>query len=191
LAILSMELWQLSKKYPNDPSISSALLTKASIYKQLRDTIWAIEGNHVKMEDLESRLNTILWKHRNSNIKFDFKTSVPHSLLSLTPSQGINLYRIVQEAVQNAVVHSNCNHITVRLHADPTKGELYAEVLDDGKGFDHTQNNSVVDNHYGLRNMKRRAQEVHGQIEIVSSELTGTAITLKFPVNEVDRGAGE
>ncbi len=184
LAILSMELWQLSKKYPNDPSISSAMLTKASIYNQLRDTIWAIEKNQFKFEDLESRLNTILWKHRNSNIKFRFDRSVPDSLFSLTPSQSINLYRIVQEAVQNAVAHSSCNEIKISVQANSTTGELYTEVSDDGRGFVYNQENIDNGGHYGLRNMRKRAQEVQGQIEIVSNELSGTAVILTFPVKQ-------
>jgi signal transduction histidine kinase len=186
LAILSMELWQLSKKYPNDPSINSAMLTKASIYNQLRDTIWAIEKNQFKFEDLESRLNTILWKHRNSNIKFKFETSIPDSLFSLTPSQSINLYRIVQEAVQNAVVHSACNEIKISVHANAETGEFYAQVSDDGRGFVYDPESIDKGGHYGLRNMKKRALEVQGQIEIVSKESNGTAVILTFPVKPRD-----
>jgi|GEM_PF-6310447 len=182
LAILSMELWQLSKKYPNDPSISSAMLMKASIYNQLRDTIWAIEKNKFKFEDLESRLNTILWKHRNSNIKFKFETAIPDSLFSLTPAQSINLYRIVQEAVQNAVVHSSCSEIKISVNANSKTGELFAQVADDGRGFIYDEENIEQGGHYGLRNMKKRAHEVQGQIEIVSHESHGTTVSLTIPV---------
>jgi signal transduction histidine kinase len=186
LAILSMELWQLSRKYPNDPSINSAMLMKATIYNQLRDTIWAIEKNQFKFEDLESRLNTILWKHRNANIKFKFETSIPDSLFSLTPAQSINLYRIVQEAVQNAVVHSACNEIRITVSANATTGEIYAEVSDDGRGFTFDQENIDNSGHYGLRNMRKRAQEVQGQIEIVSKESNGTVVSLTFPFQQAE-----
>ena len=186
LAILSMELWQLSKRYPSDEAIGSTLVTTGSIYNQLRDTIWAIEKNEVKIDDLESRLSTMLLRHRNTNakIKFNLETSIPDPQLALTPAQGINLFRIVQEAVQNAVVHSACKEIKVSIHTSATKSELYAEIWDDGKGFNYNQHYSNEDKHFGLRNMKQRAQEVHGQIKIISKKQEGTAVLLTFPFQQ-------
>jgi len=183
LAILSMELWQASRLYPDDPGINSALVTSASIYNQLRDTIWAIEKNHVKIEDLESRLRVMLWKQgqANTTIQFDLATMIADSQFSLTPAQSINLFRIVQEAVQNAVTHSACTNIKVSIHFN-SPGNLQVEIVDNGKGFDPSHNGHNGDGHYGLRNMKRRALEVQGQISIVSTELRGTSVALSFPV---------
>ena len=185
LAILSMELWQVSKEHPDHPGINAALVTSGSIYNQLRDTIWAIEKNQVTLEDLESRLRVMLWKHRQANttIQFDLATTIPDSQFSLTPVQSINLFRIVQEAVQNAVTHSACANIKVTIHLDSPDGELHAEIVDDGKGFP-TTNGVNGDTHYGLRNMKKRALEVQGQIKIVSDELRGTSVALSFPLKQ-------
>lgn len=186
LAILSMELWQLSKRYPEDENVNATLVTTGSIYNQLRDTIWAIEQNQVKLDDVESRLSTMLLRHRNTNakIKFNLETSIPDPQLTLTPAQSINLFRIVQEAVQNAVAHSACHQINVSIHANAAKRELEAEISDDGKGFNYNQHFSGEEKHFGLRNMKKRAQEVHGEIKIVSKQQEGTAIVLTFPFQQ-------
>jgi signal transduction histidine kinase len=183
LAILSMELWQASKLYPDDPGINSALVTSGSIYNQLRDTIWAIEKNHVKLEDLESRLRVLLWKQgqAHTSVQFDLTTGTADSQFLLTPTQSINLFRIVQEAVQNAVTHSACTNIKVGIHFN-SPGALLVEIVDNGKGFNPGRNGHHGDIHYGLRNMKRRALEVQGEIIIVSNDLQGTSVALSFPV---------
>ncbi len=184
LAILSLELGQLAKEYPTNKKFDYVRQSVYSVNNQLRDTIWAIEKNHLGLEDLENRLNTMLSRHgeSHSNIEFNFETSITDSSFSLTPAQGINLIRIIQEAVQNAIKHSGCSSIKINTYKNSTKDKLCVEVSDDGKGFNNDELDLTGDDHYGLRNMKKRAQEMNGLLEIESKEMQGTKIKVLFPV---------
>ena len=84
----------------------------------------------------------------------------------------LNLFRIIQEAVNNAVNHSGCTEIQISI----TKKEVL--ISDNGTGFDFQKELLYKQDHFGLRSMKERASLLGSSLEIVSSE-KGTAIHLK------------
>jgi len=84
-------------------------------------------------------------------------------------------------------VHSACHQINVTLQANALKSELSAEISDDGKGFNYDQHYCSAEKHFGLRNMKQRAQEVHGEVKIVSKKQEGTAVFLTFPFQQPEK----
>ncbi|MCE6988010.1 ATP-binding protein [Dyadobacter sp. CY323] len=90
------------------------------------------------------------------------------------------LYRIAQEALNNAVKHSQAGHILVRL--EQSEMQVVLEVNDDGKGFD--LNNLKPDqefayNHNGMENIRTRAQLMNGEMEIISEINSGTRLIVK------------
>jgi signal transduction histidine kinase len=87
-----------------------------------------------------------------------------------------NLFLIFKEAVNNAVKYSACKKITVSLAKKNDWLELV--VADDGKGFD--ENAAKKGN--GLLNMRARAADLGGKMEIISSAEKGTALMLRCPV---------
>jgi signal transduction histidine kinase len=101
----------------------------------------------------------------------------------LTPEMEINLYRIVQEALNNVIKHAHATQVTVVLKREP--GRIIISILDNGRGFapDHRQ---VERNGHratlGLASMAERARLLDGQIEIQSAEGTGTRVTLTMPL---------
>lgn len=84
---------------------------------------------------------------------------------------ALHLYRIAQEAVQNAVQHAKPRQVVIRLTAREGRGCL--EVLDDGLGF--SPSDSPVG--MGLANLQTRAQAIGGRLEIHPRPGGGTAIT--------------
>jgi len=181
LALLSLELGQLSKEYSNPQQFSEVLKTVQAVNNQLHDTVWALEKNLIAVHDLETRLNTKFWRYResHSNIEFSFETSVTDPFLAFTPSQGVNLIRIIQEAIQNAIKHSGCRQIKIRIYT--MEDSICLEVADNGKGFDYNQSAFIEEGHYGLRNMRKRAREINGDFEICSEEFHGTKIKVTLP----------
>lgn len=87
--------------------------------------------------------------------------------------QKLNLFRIIQEAVNNAVYHSECSNIKIYI----TKNELI--ISDDGKGFDYEKELSTKINHFGLRSIKERSIILNTTLEIKSDE-KGSNIHLKI-----------
>jgi signal transduction histidine kinase len=97
------------------------------------------------------------------------------------PEQSLHLMRIFQEAVTNAVKHARATTLSVRTGtARDAAGRdcAYVEIADDGCGFGGAQTDAAG---RGLRNMRRRAEELGGEL-VVSSVAQGTAVRLLLPL---------
>lgn len=140
---------------------------------QLRDTIWAMNQNEISFENLESRMLSFLDKAKLSNekVKINFNSEITEPLF-LTSVKGINLFRVVQEAINNALKHADASTINISVIQ---KSEIISiEISDDGKGFDITS----IGAGFGLENMQKRIEEVGGNFKIQSAEGRGTQIRI-------------
>jgi signal transduction histidine kinase len=108
-----------------------------------------------------------------------FHWQKPESLsgAQLDARQILNLYRLLQEALSNAVRHSGCD--SFRVEFVERKGQEGWEIIvaDNGKGFDSTQ----VKAGHGLANMRKRAVAFGGDLSIDSVKPHGTKITVTLP----------
>ncbi len=147
--------------------------TKSTII-ELRDTIWAMNTNEFTFEDLRSRIFNFIGKAKSAKEDILFKFHVDDSLKDMKFSSiiGINLYRTMQEAVNNAVKYSEAKEIQINVLKQESKTKI--EIKDNGKGFD----SDTIDYGNGLYNMKKRIEEVGGIIEIKSIVNNGTTIQI-------------
>jgi signal transduction histidine kinase len=92
------------------------------------------------------------------------------------PSVAEQLYRIAQEALANAVRHSEANHVEVELASD--HDELHLRIEDNGKGLppDVRTHDGL-----GLRTMPHRAQTINATLTITPGAAGGTRITCRVP----------
>ena len=91
-------------------------------------------------------------------------------------SLKINLYRIVQEALQNINKYAKATQITVNLQQKD--GNIILNITDNGIGFDADKKSKGI----GLQNMLSRASECDGAFDINSKKGKGTSITIEFPI---------
>ncbi|MFW5947844.1 MAG: sensor histidine kinase [Gemmatimonadota bacterium] len=100
-----------------------------------------------------------------------------------SPEAELALYRIVQEAITNALRHSAAGRIRVRLTR--TDGLVTAVVSDDGVGFDVDAVMDRQDGEHGLGlfGMQERAEYVGGRVRIRSEEGKGTTVRAVVPVS--------
>lgn len=96
----------------------------------------------------------------------------------------IIIYRITQEATNNAAKYSNANNIRISL--SKTKGTIELRVEDDGRGFDGVPMpaHDDQDGGMGLTGMKERTQLSNGSFEIVSGKGKGTVIRARWPLSQ-------
>lgn len=85
--------------------------------------------------------------------------------------------RIIQEAVTNAVRHSQARNISVELTMEGQ--DLLLAISDDGIGFDPALANALQ-GHFGITGMKERAAKLGGHVEITSSAGSGTRVQVRF-----------
>jgi signal transduction histidine kinase len=103
---------------------------------------------------------------------------------ALPPAQEEAVLRVAQEALHNALRHSDASTVDVELRATPGpsgRGRgARLRVTDDGKGFDPEQTRRAG-RHLGLVSMRDRAASVGGALRIESSPDTGTVVELEVP----------
>lgn len=142
---------------------------------ELRDTIWAMNKTEITFEDLQARLANFIEKAGKSSGNINFRFIVDPAIKSdqvFTSIQGINIYRIIQEAVHNALKHSEAENIDVEIKEMETFFQI--EISDDGKGFDEKEINFG----HGINNMKKRASDLGLPLELVSCIRKGTTVRL-------------
>jgi signal transduction histidine kinase len=91
----------------------------------------------------------------------------------------VGLYRIAQEALNNALQHSMAGRITVRMRSEADC--VILEVSDDGRGFDRASRTGRGG--LGLQGMKERAEEMGGVLCVRSRPGEGTAVKVEVPVS--------
>jgi len=90
-----------------------------------------------------------------------------------SPEKALQLYRIIQEALNNAIRHSHGDHIRVGLYMD--HGMVTVEVTDNGKGMDTAGKSECG---MGLMILKYRANVIDGKLRIKSDD-TGTVVSCR------------
>lgn len=88
----------------------------------------------------------------------------------------INVFRILQEGLQNINKYAKANTITVNFRKE--NNELHISIEDDGIGFDVSKKSKGI----GMQNMISRAIDCNGKLDINSSKENGTKITLNIPL---------
>ncbi|MCD5325920.1 MULTISPECIES: sensor histidine kinase [Pontibacillus] len=96
----------------------------------------------------------------------------------LDPKYEVALFRLVQEAVQNAVKHAEASRIEVKFELKRSLVNII--VKDDGKGFDTSQKKEKS---FGLVGMRERVEMLDGEITIDSQVGSGTIIMIQVPLN--------
>lgn len=141
-----------------------------SALDDLRNTIWAMKHQEGSIEELALKVNEFVSKINNSitsleiETEFDIKENHP-----LNSTQMLNLFRIIQEAVQNNIKHSGADKVRIIFNSD--KNSFSLRIKDNGFGFDI----NMISNGNGLYNMKLRCEESGGKFSIQSSS-NGTEI---------------
>jgi signal transduction histidine kinase len=96
----------------------------------------------------------------------------------LSPRTDAEVFRIAQEALQNALRHARAERVELSLEA--RDGLLVLAVADDGDGFD-ASDPAVRSRRLGLTSMEERARELGGTLEIDSRPGEGTTVRLEVP----------
>jgi signal transduction histidine kinase len=178
LAILSIDLDRLR----SDPSLpvhsakrlSQALETAQGISTSLRDLSHQLHPSKLRLIGLVAALDNLRRDLSPPHVPIAFS----HRDIPAEIDQTIALcvFRVAQEALRNAVQHSDARHIEVDLTAGPSSIAL--TIIDDGKGFDV---NGLPNAGLGLISMRERVESVGGILEIHATPASGTRLTATVP----------
>jgi signal transduction histidine kinase len=102
----------------------------------------------------------------------------------LNPIVRDEVFRIVTEAIRNAIRHAKAHRIEIEIRYD--EHHLRLRIGDNGKGIDPAiLNRDHVAGHWGLRGMRERAKLIGGALKVWSQIDTGTEIELSIPAESV------
>jgi PAS domain S-box-containing protein len=123
----------------------------------------------------KNNLNVDFYSAGIKDLKLDFDTA-------------INLYRLIQEGLNNIKKHARADHVTIRLVA--SSPNIILRIEDDGRGFDVDNRlaKALKEKRMGLSNMEERVSLLAGKMDIKSQIARGTRIFLEIPWQEKKTG---
>jgi signal transduction histidine kinase/ligand-binding sensor domain-containing protein len=153
-----------------------------STMRSLRETIWSLQPQSASVASLIQRIEDYIDERSRLITTPAIQCTSSGSIHQrLTPSQALNVFRICQEAISNALKHAVAMSVMVTVE---TKEEcLLVRITDDGRGFTVASVESV--DGYGLTNMKRRAERIGAEFTIRSEPSCGTTVSVMLPLMEI------
>lgn len=178
----SLESINLEDKEKSAQKIDYLKQLSLDIIKGVRTATFNLMPPELSDHGIVSSLTKLcleLSKLTGKNISFYNKSQFDQRLDSLIE---INIYRLTQEAINNAIKYADSTHIVVQLsHSD----SLLSIIIDDnGKGFDvqEVEKKRNSESGMGLIFMKERIQYINGRVFIHSILNEGTRITFNIPI---------
>ncbi|MDE5908775.1 MAG: sensor histidine kinase [Lachnospiraceae bacterium] len=191
-----IHLIELSSMYiSQDPikaklELESCIVFLKSIIGEIRDTVFNLRPMTFDDLGFKNCIDNLISNARNEFKNFDIEYHVcelEEDIFHQNDKQKDNLflvtiYRIVQEAVLNALKHSNGSKVTLNVEIKNEK--CYISVTDDGKGFDFNHSGENDDKHFGVSLMRERAELLNGNVSIITEPEKGTKIVIEVPLME-------
>jgi PAS domain S-box-containing protein len=189
LAAIKFVLESILKKIAKSPDAAAVSLEKTIL--QLAETIKDCKriSANLRPEIIDDRglLPTINWHIRRfsqyySQIKIIQQIDVNEQ--EVPEPLKIVIYRVIQEALNNAAAHSKADTIYIRLKR--SGNYIEAEVEDNGRGFDFEEVLNPGDgmSGFGLKSMRERVEIIGGSFSLHSLSGKGTCIRIAFQVGE-------
>lgn len=178
--VMSNHLPEKEKKQAND--IKNLV---ADVLKEVRGISFNLMPSVLNDFGLVSALSMMAEKAgNNGNVHIIFEHNLdPRKRLDKKVEVG--LYRIAQEAINNALKYSESTHIKISL--SEVTNSLALNISDNGKGFNVKKLNEKIREEkkfsIGLNSMEERANQLNGEFRIISTVGKGTKIYVKLPSN--------
>ncbi|CAA0143694.1 ATP-binding protein [Tenacibaculum maritimum] len=120
-----------------------------------------------------------LLKDKSTLNKFDYALSINDDInwFSIEEVSKLNLYRIIQEALQNIIKHAKASKVIIKIVN--IEGNLRVEIEDDGIGIERVNAEKGI----GIKNIKLRVKRLRGVVDINSNSKGGTTLKVEFPYN--------
>lgn len=132
--------------------------------------------------DISTALKTLIQElDVRSPAPVHIQISTQKNELTLPDDKALTIFRITQEATNNAIQHAEASEIAVSLTEYPDK--LRLTITDDGRGIDGGLGSArfVAAGHYGIAGMRERAAMVGGNLEVQTSLNYGTVVIFELP----------
>ncbi len=181
VAALTMQIAQLMHRLPKDddnlrPSVSELSRKSKDLGTDIQALSHRLHSSKLQLLGLPGAAASFC---RELAGQHDVRINFSHEDVpaQLSEEMGIGLFRVMQEALMNAVKHSGVQEIDVALRANGTA--LYLDVVDRGVGF--TVDDARLYRGLGLVSMRERLNLLGGELFVKSRPGDGTTVTARVP----------
>ena len=156
--------------------------TARTLVEALGDVVWSVDPVHDDLASVERRVREyaadVLGAH---GVRWTFHGSEQTERIVLDPQARRDLLLLLKEGVTNIARHAEARAASLHLRVEA--GVLYAELRDDGRGFDaEALDGRSGPTHRGLANMRARGRQLGGRLDIQSRPGHGTRLILCAPL---------
>ena len=151
--------------------------TSREMVDAMSDIVWAVNPNKDWLRDLIARMRRVaddIFTARQ--IAFRFSVSGQEKDVKLGADTRREVFMIFKESINNIARHSQCTKAEIEFQEE--ENWLRLKLSDNGKGFDL----AAVSDGNGMVSMRRRAQKLGGELEVISNLGEGTTVILKAPL---------
>ncbi|MBL7761277.1 MAG: hypothetical protein JNK08_11330 [Sediminibacterium sp.] len=142
------------------------------------DIVWSIKPANDNMQKTVARMREFATNVLEAkNIELEFRVTEAVYDVKLGMEARKDFFLIFKEAVNNAAKYSKCTKASITIYVENKR--LYLSVSDNGIGF----NPDLADSGNGLGNIRKRADALHGNLQIISGQEEGTTVKLIIPVS--------
>jgi signal transduction histidine kinase len=187
---IALQLDRVANHFEKNPENASRHLKLArNLTRQgqtdVRHSVWGLRSRAAEKFNLINALNVNGRQIANdAGIQIEIETNGETHPLPETVEE--NLLRIGQEAITNAIKHSEATTVKIGLQFNPH--QVVLEIKDNGKGFALESCPGPDEGHFGLLGIRERAERMGGQAHISSMPGTGTSVRVEIPR---DQNGGE
>ena len=175
-AKINLEMMEQADKIEN-PKLKNAMENIIQVGRDLKNIVSSLTPSLIENFSLTEAVRRLI-----DEIKLNMDTEISFSYDENSVAKNkkieLNIFRIVQESINNSLKHSDADLIEIFLKIE--ENEITGKISDDGKGFDTSKlySNSTG---FGLNNMRERAELLGGNLYISSIISKGTSIEFKIP----------
>jgi signal transduction histidine kinase len=179
MVLLQIDLQALMNTCDEGPlrdAVSDVATRATAIGTSVHDLSHRLHPSQLRLVGLTGALETLVRHVSTSKVSIAFShETVP---AALSEELTVCLYRIAQEALNNAIKHGRADKICVSLRG--TRGSVHMSINDNGVGFDSQAAPAGV----GLISMTERVEHVRGSLQIRSQPGSGTLLDVRIPCGE-------
>lgn len=173
----------LKNTAPNlDEAVNSKINTLSDFSEnsiaELKNTLWVLNSNEIHLQDLKAKILNFIKNasEAKDDLKFNFNFDVSTNF-NLNSKQAVNLFRAVQEIINNAIKYADASEI--KIDVQQLENSLTIKISDNGKGFEFEKEKNKS---FGLRNIESRIKAINGTVNLETAEGKGTAYTIQIAI---------
>jgi ligand-binding sensor domain-containing protein/signal transduction histidine kinase len=182
---LSVQLEVIARQMPLGADAAMSALDRARRQvrhgiAEARRYVWELRSPTLDNNDLPTALAETA-RRLTEDTSIHAQVEVNGTFRPLAQAVEVNLLRIGQEAINNAVKHARAQRVLINLVFDAKRVQLI--VRDDGRGFNQQTVGNGRQGHFGLIGMHERAEQIGGTLSIQSTAESGTEVVADVPIS--------